>query len=223
MKHKRTAKSNIPSQRVFGNKFADWQQNEYEGMLREVQSQNDFMSFHGVPRSEGANKEVIKTRWVLKPQGEGVTARFVMKHFNTWKDENNDFYAGTPTPVSFNLVWAVAAKRIALGKSRTFACLDVSTADTLRMIREENLPNFQPFDDESFYKVDKALNGYRGSPRYRMDAVAGAAKDLGINPSKIDNSLYLDPGNFIQYVHVADELLSGDDQRWKSYPVVRDG
>ena len=31
-------------------------------------------------------------------------------------------------------------------------------------------------------------------------------------PSKIDNSLYMDPGNFIQYVHVEDELLSKDDQ-----------
>ena len=71
--------------------FDDWQQKEYEGILRELQSQNDFMSFHGVPSSEVANIEVIKTRWVLKEQGEGVKARFVMKHFNTWKDENNDF------------------------------------------------------------------------------------------------------------------------------------
>ena len=186
------------------------------------------MSVHGVPSSEVANKEVIKTRWVLKPQAEDVKARFVMKHFNTWKDEKNDFYAGTPTPVSFNLVLALAAKRVALGKSQTIACLDVSTAflhaemrgevhikmdaDTLRMIREENLPNLQPFDDEGFYKVGKALHGYRGSPRYWKDAVAEAAKDLGLKPSKIDNSLYMDPGNFIQYVHVDDELSSGDDE-----------
>ena len=39
-----------------------------------------------------------------------------------------------------------------------------------------------------------------------------SAKDLGLKPSKIDNSLYMDPGNFIQYVHVDDELLFGDDQ-----------
>ena len=51
-----------------------------------------------------------------------------MKHFNTWKDENNDFYAGTPTPMSFNLVLALAAKRVAQGNSQTNACLDVSTA-----------------------------------------------------------------------------------------------
>ena len=77
------------------------------------------MSFHGVPSSEVTNKVVIK-------------ARFVMKHFNTWKDENNDFYAGTPTPVSLNLVRASAAKRVALGKSQTIACLDVSTAFLLQ-------------------------------------------------------------------------------------------
>ena len=76
------------------------------------------MSFHGVPSSEVANKKVIKTRWVLKPQGEGVKARFVLKHFNTRKDENNDFYAGTPTPVSFNLVLALAAKRVAVGSHK---------------------------------------------------------------------------------------------------------
>ena len=118
-----------------------------------------------------------------------------MKHFNTWKDENNDFNARTPTPVSFNLVLALAAKRVALGKSETIACLDVSTAflhakmkdevyiqldaDTLRMIHEENMTNLKPF---------------------------------GLQPSKIDNSLCMDPGYFIQYVHVDDELLSRDDR-----------
>ena len=39
------------------------------------------MSVHGVPSSEVTNKEVIKTRWLLKPQGEGVKARFVIKKF----------------------------------------------------------------------------------------------------------------------------------------------
>ena len=85
-------------------------------------------------------------------------------------------------------------------------------ADTLRMIHEENMTNLKPFDDESFYKVDKALYGYRGSPRYWKDAEIAAAKDLGLKPSKIDNSLYMDPRNFIQYVHVDDELLSRDDR-----------
>ena len=182
-------------------------QKEYEGILRELQSQNDFMSFHGVPSSEVVNKEVIKTRWVLKPHGEGVKARFVMKHFNTWKDENNDFYARTRIPVPFNLVVPLAAKSVALGKSQTIACLDVSTAflhakmkdevyiqldaDTLRLIHEENMTNLKPFDDEGFYKVDKALYGHKSSPRYWKDAVADAAEDLGLKPSKIDNSLYM--------------------------------
>ena len=78
------------------------------------------------------------------------------------------------------------------------------------MIHEENIKNLKPFDDEGFYKVDKALCGHRGSPRCWKDAVAEAAEDLGLKPSKIDNSLHMDPGNFIQYVHVDDELLSRD-------------
>ena len=151
-----------------------------------------------------------------------------MKPLNTWKDKNNDFYAGTPTPVSLHLVLALAAKRVALDKSQTGVCFDVSTAflhaelqdevyikmvaDTLRVVREENLPNLQPFDDQGFDKVDKALYGYRGLPRFGKDAVSDAAKDLGLKPSKMDKSLCMDPGNFIQYVHVADELLSKDDQ-----------
>ena len=72
-----------PSSEVSVTEFDDWQQKEYEGVLRELQPQNDFMSFHGVPSSEVTNKEDIKTRWVVKQQGEGVKARFVMKHFNT--------------------------------------------------------------------------------------------------------------------------------------------
>ena len=37
-------------------------------------------------------------------------------------------------------------------------------AENLRMIREETLLQLQPFNDEGFYKVDKALCGYRGTP-----------------------------------------------------------
>ena len=85
-----------PTSEVAVTEFDDWQQEEHEGILRELQSQNDLMSFHGVSRSEVANKEVIKNSLgAEKPQGEGVKARFVMKHFNTWKNENNDIYAGT--------------------------------------------------------------------------------------------------------------------------------
>ena len=50
-----------------------------------------------------------------------------MEHFNTWRNEGDE-YAGTPTPDSFDLVLAMAAKRGALGKSQTIACLAVSTA-----------------------------------------------------------------------------------------------
>ena len=49
-----------PTSEVSATEFDDWQQEEYEGILRELQSQNDFMSFHGVPSSEVTNKEVIK-------------------------------------------------------------------------------------------------------------------------------------------------------------------
>ena len=49
-----------PMSEVSVAEFDDWQQRECEGLLREPQSQNDFMSFHGVPSSEVANKEVIK-------------------------------------------------------------------------------------------------------------------------------------------------------------------
>ena len=104
--------------------------------------------------------------------------------------------------MSFNLVLALAAKRVALDKSQTIACLDVSTAvlragmrdevrikmdaDTLRLIREEQSPNVQPFDSEGFYKMDRALYGYRGSPRFWKDAVAEAATDLGLNETQQD-------------------------------------
>ena len=51
-----------PTSEISVTEFDDWQQKDYEGILRELQSQNDLMSFHGVPSSEVANKEVIKTR-----------------------------------------------------------------------------------------------------------------------------------------------------------------
>ena len=45
-----------PTSEVCVTEFDDWQQKEYEGILRDLQSQNDFMSFHGVPSSEITNK-----------------------------------------------------------------------------------------------------------------------------------------------------------------------
>ena len=51
-----------PTSEVSVTDFDDWQQKESEGILTELQSQNDFMSFRGVPSSEVTNKEVIKTR-----------------------------------------------------------------------------------------------------------------------------------------------------------------
>ena len=201
-----------PQSEVSATEFDDCQQKEYEGILTELQSQNDLMSFHGVPSSEVTNQEVIKTRWVLKPQGEGVKARFVMKHFNTWKDENNDFYVGNTNSGAFQFGFGFGSKTRRIGKVST-AFLHAKTrdevyikldGDTLRMIHEGNMTNLKPFDDEGFYNVDKALYVHGGSPRYWKDAVAEAAKDLGLKPSKIGNSLYMDPGNFIQYVHVDD-------------------
>ena len=62
-------------------------------------------------------------------------------------------------------------------------------ADTLRIEHEEKMTSLKPFD-EGFYKVDKALNGHGGSPRHWKDAVAEAAKDLGLKPSKIDISVH---------------------------------
>ena len=48
-----------PTSEVFITDIHDWQKKECEGILRELQSQNDFMSFHGVPSSEVTNKEVV--------------------------------------------------------------------------------------------------------------------------------------------------------------------
>ena len=98
-----------------------------------------------------------------------------MKHFNTWKDENNDCYAGTPNSsvVQFGFwLWQQNVSHWASHK-QLIACLGVSIAflhaemkdevyikmdaDTLRLKREENLPNLQTFDDEGFYKADTAL------------------------------------------------------------------
>ena len=67
--------------------------------LKEFQSRNDFMSMH---RQGGHKKHV----GFLKEQGSSVEARLVMKHFNTWKDESDELYAGAPTAVSFVPHWA---------------------------------------------------------------------------------------------------------------------
>ena len=133
--------------------FDDWRELERAGKVRELQSQSDFKSMHGVPSEQVVGKTVIKTRWVLKELGDSVKAKLVMKHFNTWKDSENQFYAGTPLPVSLNLLLVLAASRVVLGKSQTLDILDISTAflhadmkdeiyvkldsDTLHLIREE--------------------------------------------------------------------------------------
>ena len=70
-------------------------------------------------------------------ESETAKARLGMKHFNTYKDESDEFYARTSTPVSFNLVLTLAATPVALGKSQTVLCLDVATALLLAETRDE--------------------------------------------------------------------------------------
>ena len=50
------------------------------------------------------------------------------------------------------------------------------------------------------------------------NAVSGAAKDLRLKPSKIDNPLFMDVGNFVQYVHFDDEIILGDDRIVRDMP-----
>ena len=122
-----------PWSEVSATDFDDWHHKECAGKLKALQSLNDTMSIYGVPSSEVVYKEVIITRWVLKEQGETVNTRLVMNiPIKTWKDGSNEFDAGAPTPVTFSLVLARAAKRVAIGKSQAVACLDVSTTFSMR-------------------------------------------------------------------------------------------
>ena len=104
---------------------------------------------------------------------------------------------------SINLVLALAAKRVALGKSQAIACLNVSTAilhaemkdevyikmdaDTFRLIRDETCQTCN-LSTMKVLHSGQSLYGYRSSPRFWKDAVAEAAEDLGLKPSKIDIS-----------------------------------
>ena len=87
-----------PWSEVSATEFDDWQQKEY---------------------AEVTNKEVIKRRWVLKPQGKGVKARFVMKPFHTWKTKTMISSQEHQLQCRSIWFWLLAAKRVALGKSQT--------------------------------------------------------------------------------------------------------
>ena len=107
-----------PRSKVSATEFADWQQKEYEGILRELQS----------PSSGAANKEVIKTRWVLKPQGEGVKARFAIKILTRGKTRTTICMREHQLQCRSIWFWLWQQNGAALGSSQTIACLDVATA-----------------------------------------------------------------------------------------------
>ena len=65
--------------------------------------------------------------------------------------------------------------------------------DTLRLTHEEQLPNLQPFDSEGFYKVDKDLNDTEAHHDSGKTLWPKQQRIFGLKPSKIDNSLYMDP------------------------------
>ena len=97
---------------------------------------------------------------------------------------------------------ALAAKRVALGKSQTTACLEISKAflhaemrdevyvklnpDTLQLIREDSFTNLQTVDSGGIHRVNLAFYGYRGSLPLWKHAVSNAAKDLGLNQAQQD-------------------------------------
>ena len=62
---------------VSGTEFDDWQQKEYEGRLKELQSQNDFRSTHGKQRGHQNTLGTGTTKVKASKQD------FVMIHFNT--------------------------------------------------------------------------------------------------------------------------------------------
>ena len=70
------------------------------------------------------------------------------------------------------------------------------------------MTNLKPFDDEGFYSGKSPVKTQKALPQFWKDAEEEAGKDFGLETSKIVNSLYMDPVNFIQYVHVDGELLS---------------
>ena len=78
---------------------------EGQGKVKGLQSQKDFMRMHGVPSSEVVNQETSGARWVMEEQGDSVKGRQVMKHFDSWKDENNEFLCRNTdsSPVQFGL------------------------------------------------------------------------------------------------------------------------
>ena len=82
--------------------------------------------------------------------------------------------------------------------------------DTLRLIREKSCRICNHLTVQ--FSTEWTTLCMDTDAHHWEDAVGDAASALGRQPSAIDDSLYMDPGNFLQYVHVDDELLSGDDR-----------
>ena len=133
----------------------------------------------------------------------------------TWKDENNDFFAGTPTPATFTFVLALAAKRIALGTSQTIACLDVPLRFFMRRWEMKSTSHWTQTLFVCFVKKTCLTFNHsmmKVSTKWtKLCTDIEAHHDSGRTPCqrqrKILDSLYMYSGNFIQYVHLDGELL----------------
>ena len=128
-------------------------------------------------------------------------------------------------PATLNLTIVDAAKRIAKGENIGIAVVDVSTAflhadmdqevfvkldeETLKLIKEENIPGLQPMDENGYYRAEKAMYGHRKAPKLWKEHLTKILEELGLKQSKVDSSFFCDKPERI-WVHVDDMVLSGN-------------
>ena len=179
---------------------------------------------------ETIGKKVIGTRWVLKLKGVAIKARLVVQDFNNGTTDAS-LYASTLNMSSLRALIALPRGTRTIhrrGSRGGMATADISSAFMHSDLPTEKgvyirSPGEMPSDskqgscvhevryhDRVIWKVHKAMNGLRQSPRLFQDHLAQQLSELGCTRLVSDTSSYTNKETRVSIVvHVDDLTLAG--------------
>ena len=158
---------------------------------------------------ETIGKKVIGTRWVLKLKGVAIKARLVVQDFNNGTTDAS-LYASTPNMSSLRALIDLASWNQNNPQGRqpwVMATADISMPSDSK---QGSCAHEVRYHDRVIWKVHKAMNGLRQSPRLFQDHLAQQLSELGCTRLVSDTSSYTNKETRVSIVvHVDDLTLAG--------------
>ena len=190
------------------------QEQTTEGMKQEIRSMKAQQVYTEVSyntlTAEQRNK-TIKSRWVLRQEGDIFRARIAAKGYTEEVKDNDDIYASTPIFCVLRLLLTMSlvnAWKVRAGDISTAFLHSKAATDDLFMLPPTEFYNPE---DQVVWKLNKAIYALRSSPHAWQKHLAETLQQLGMERlAREPNVFKTTAGNAFVLCYVADPLFLGE-------------